>query len=134
MNLDDVAVAIGNACTTNVTGIRKAFDHVPDKITPDAVIVALGEGSFDEDFDGGQTVNWAVLVVVSRTNPATAQSKLRNYCRTSGPTSVKAGIESDQTLAGTVGSVHVKGWDQPEQVTIGGNEYAAIPFIVETID
>lgn len=134
MNLDDVAVALGNAVKTNVSGVRKAFDFVPDSITPPAVIVAMADGTYDEDMDGGQTVNWAVLIVTGRTNVKTAQTTLRNYAATSGSKSIKAAIELDPTLAGTVGSAVVKGWEEPQELEIANIKYIALPFIVETID
>ncbi len=136
MNLDDVARELGNACTNRVTGIRKAYDHVPKKITPPCLIVALGRGEYDESFGGALNVNWRLLLVVSQADAATAQSMIREFCAPTAaisPKSIKAAIEADDTLAGTVDSVMVTGWNEPEHVTIAGTDYAAVEFEADTL-
>ncbi len=137
MNLDDVARELGNACTNRVTGVRKAFDYVPKKITPPAVIIALGKGDHDETFDLSMTVEWTVLVVIGASDAANAQTLLRDFAAPSAdvsPKSLKAAIETDPTLNGTVTSVVVKGWGEPIELDIASTHYAAVPFEVETID
>jgi len=89
-----------------ITGLR-AYDVIPDKVTPPCAIV--GQLDFTFDIDNARGLDQATLdvyVIVQRLDARSGQNKLDDYLG-SGSKSIKTAIEGDRTLGGTVNTLRV---------------------------
>lgn len=130
MNLADVRAGLTSALQT-VPKMR-VYDTFPGQITPPAGVLALGPGSYDEDFDGAVIVNWTAIVLLSRADDPKAQRQLDKYLSTGYGTLVDA-IAADPTLAGTVDSCRILGWADPGTFTIAGIDYIGAEVNIQAI-
>jgi hypothetical protein len=92
-----------------ITGLR-AYDLIPDTVVPPCAVV--GQLDFTFDIDNARGLDQAqvdVLVIVQRFSERAGQDKLDAYLAGSGSTSIKAAIEGDRTLGGTVNTLRVTG-------------------------
>jgi hypothetical protein len=92
-----------------ISGLR-AYDLIPDTVTPPAAVV--GQLDFTFDIDNARGLDQAqvdVLVIVQRFSERSGQDLLDTYLSGSGATSIKAAIEGDRTLGGTVNTLRVTG-------------------------
>jgi len=92
-----------------ISGLR-AYDLIPDTVTPPAAVV--GQLDFTFDIDNARGLDQAqvdVLVIVQRFSERSGQDLLDSYLSGSGATSIKAAIESDRTLGGAVNTLRVTG-------------------------
>lgn len=132
MNLDTVrtelALALGD-----ISGLR-TFAYSPSTLEPPAAVVGQGEITYDATFAGSMTASFGVLVVVSRSDDRNGNSRLNDYLTPTGSGSIKAAIESDPTLNGSVGYVVVNGAAAPSEVEMAGTSYLAVEFEVEAGD
>ena len=117
------------------TGLR-AHSEVPSVLNPPAAVIGLGEGKYD-DFGGSMTVHFGVLIIVSASNARNAQKMLRDYCSTTGPSSVRTALQVDRlSHQGTDLGVDVRvgGWDPPAVIEVGGIEYLGVEFSIEVVE
>jgi hypothetical protein len=92
-----------------ISGLR-AYDLIPDTVTPPAAVV--GQLDFTFDIDNARGLDQAqvdVLVIVQRFSERSGQNLLDTYLAGSGATSIKAAIEGDRTLGGVVNTLRVTG-------------------------
>lgn len=92
-----------------ITGLR-AYDLIPDTVTPPAAVV--GQLDFTFDIDNARGLDQAqvdVLVIVQRFSERSGQNLLDTYLSGAGSTSIKAAIEGDRTLGGAVNTLRVTG-------------------------
>ena len=92
-----------------IKGLR-AYDLIPDTVTPPAAVV--GQLDFTFDIDNARGLDQAqvdVLVIVQRFSERSGQNLLDTYLSGSGSTSIKAAIEGDRTLGGAVNTLRVTG-------------------------
>ena len=92
-----------------ISGLR-AYDLIPDTVTPPAAVV--GQLDFTFDIDNARGLDQAqvdVLVIVQRFSERSGQDLLDLYLSGSGASSIKAAIEGDRTLGGVVNTLRVTG-------------------------
>lgn len=92
-----------------ISGLR-AYDLIPDTVTPPAAVV--GQLDFTFDIDNARGLDQAqvdVLVIVQRFSERSGQNLLDLYLSGSGASSIKAAIEGDRTLGGVVNTLRVTG-------------------------
>ena len=90
--------------------------------TPPCMYVVPDGGDFDQAMGQGLTrCNFIVRAMVSMATEHGAQASLDALCAPSGATSVKAAIEADRTLGGTVSLTNVS------------TELVAIDFVVRVM-
>ena len=92
-----------------IEGLR-VYDLIPDLVTPPCAIV--GQLDFTFDINNARGLDQAqcdVFVIVQRFSERAGQDKLDAYLSGSGTSSIKAAIESDRTLGGTVDTLRVTG-------------------------
>ncbi len=92
-----------------ISGLR-AYDLIPDTVTPPAAVV--GQLDFTFDIDNARGLDQAqvdVLVIVQRFSERSGQDLLDAYLAGSGAGSIKAAIEGDRTLGGAVNTLRVTG-------------------------
>lgn len=131
MNPDTVATNLKTA----LSGIGGTIvEYVPDRVQPPAIILAMGSGTYQTDFDDSMTAEWVAHLIVSRSDDRNAQKRLREHCAPTGTKSVRAAIEADRTLGGAVGDAAVVEWDVPSEIEIAGTTYVSVGFSIEVQD
>lgn len=115
-----------------ITGL-KTYDHIPDSVAVPAGIVGQLDMNFDATFNRGfDSATCTVLLIVGRMSEQAAQAKLDGYLAGSGATSVKAAIEADATLSGSVQTVRVASATSGS-VQVAGNDYLAYRYVIDLI-
>lgn len=128
MTPNGVRAGLGTALDT-ITGLR-AFDYVPDSLSPPAAVVEPLEIDYDEAMRRGLDVYRAyILVIVGRMSDRSSQDRLDAYVAGSGSSSVKAALESDKTLGGACSTLQVTS-ARPREVVVSGVNMIAYRFEV----
>lgn len=128
MTPNGVRAGLGTALDT-ITGLR-AFDYVPDSLSPPAAVVEPLEIDYDEAMQRGLDVYRAyILVIVGRMSDRSSQDRLDAYVAGSGASSVKAALESDKTLGGACSTLQVTS-ARPREVVVSGVNMIAYRFEV----
>lgn len=130
MNIDEVLDKLG-AAVGAIDGLR-VTDYAADSIKPPAAVIPP-PASIDYDAaksDGLHTVTFEVFVLIQTTDARVVRKLLTAYQSTTGAKSIKAAIEADPTLDGTVDTTQVTSCDVRE-VAVAGLEYLAAIFTVE---
>lgn len=131
---------------TDVQGIREAIQTrlatidglrahaiVPSSIVAPAAVVRRQATIFDSTMGGeSDDLTFAVTVFVEWTNERVAQQALDAYLDSTGTKSIKAAIEGDATLDGTVGYARVTSVDEDRVAEWDNVKYLAADLIVET--
>lgn len=117
-----------------ITGLR-AHDTVPGTVNPPAAIVEPSPPFTYHEAMGSTsplaTFRFRVHVLVTAVSDRAGQDKLDAYCSTSGASSVRAAIEGDRTLGGTVADCVVLTCDEYGTAEAGSNTYYSATFTVE---
>lgn len=106
MNVSSVRDGLKTRLQT-ISGLR-VWDVIPDQVTPPGAVV--GQLDFTFDIDNARGVDLAnvdIYVIVQRMDARSGQNKLDGYLAGSGSSSIKAAIEGDRTLGGTVNTLRV---------------------------
>ena len=91
----------------DIDGLR-VFDFMPDVITPPCAIIGQLDFTYDlNNARGLDQANVDVFVIVQRFAERNAIVNLDKYLAGSGDYSIKAAIESDQTLGGACNTLRV---------------------------
>lgn len=113
----------------NITGLR-VYDTIPDNVIPPAAVIGQLSLDFDLVFQrGADSATCDVIVIAGRMSERSAQDYLDNLLQSTGTSSVKTKIETDQTLGGSVTSVRVSR-AEPVSITVSGVEMLAYRFQV----
>lgn len=133
MIIADVVEAIVEQLVADLPDDYQVYNHNPYAITTPAVLVAPNPSSFDEDFDGGWTLNLAVIVLLSHTgNAADVQRRLWEHAQPSGDLSLRAILDDiDLDALTDVDELVVTGFEAPGRFELGGTEYAGVQVNVE---
>ena len=116
-----------------ISGLRvSAF--VPDNPTPPIAVVLPTTVTFDSSFNRGMDAfTFEVTIIASRTSERNAQNVLDGYCNSTGATSIKAAVEVDKTLGGSVMDCRVTEMSTYGPLAIGDVTYMAATFTVVAI-
>lgn len=114
----------------NITGLR-VYDTIPENLVPPGLIVGQLSITWDLVFArGADSATVDLILVAGRMSDRAAQDYLDSLLTPSGNTSIKAKVEADQTLGGTVTSVRcVRA--EPIPVSSSGVEMLAYRYSVE---
>jgi hypothetical protein len=119
-----------NANLATIPGLR-TVENVPDIVNPPAAVVALETIEYDGTFQNGlTTLNFNVFVVVSRASERMAQRKLNQFVAPTGTYSVKAAVESNRSLDGTVADLRVRSVNNIGSLELDTQEYMAAEFVL----
>jgi hypothetical protein len=131
-------IAAIRTAMANAVGAIAGMQHWP--IVPGSIVApafAAGEVTIDYDrtFKGGQAAGLTEMLVKGRLYAATAdtptgQATLDSFLTPSGALSVKAAIEADLTLAGTVRTLRVERVHGYAVYSVGGTDYYGAQFDV----
>ena len=78
------------------------------------------------------TTTFRIILIVSRVAEKQAQKNLDAYCATTGSSSIKAAIEGDKTLGGSVFDCRVTEMRNYGQIPVGDVTYLGCEFVVLT--
>jgi len=128
--IKDVREALANA-VKSVRGLDRCTPYLPEQVNPPQAFIRLAV-----DYDlvmgrNGDTYNYTVVVIVSRTPDRASQALLDSICEPSGDTSLKTVVEADTALADLVDDVIVKSASDLRSIPIGAVDYLGIEFDVE---
>lgn len=125
---DALASRLGTITGLNVYSTFPAVPQAP------CVIVQPTTGDYDLSLaNGGETMNFdLVLLAIQIASPFdVAQDAIDPYLDRSGSTSLRATINADVSLGGTVHTCRVKGWQNYGTINLGGSEYLGAKLAVE---
>lgn len=119
-----------NANLATIPGLR-TVENVPDIVNPPAAVVSLDTIEYDGTFQNNlTTLNFTIFVVVSRASERMAQRKLNQFVAPSGQYSVKAAVESNRSLDGTVADLRVRSVNNIGSLELDTQEYMAAEFVL----
>lgn len=135
--------AIRDGLKTNletISGLR-VWEYVTGTVAVPAAVIVPGDGGRGRraiDYDqtmgrGSDMFMFTILVLVSDAVERTSVDELDAYLAGSGASSVKAAVESDETLGGIVGWTNVQGVQDYGRIQYGGQTYLGAEFIVEVM-
>jgi hypothetical protein len=130
--------AIRNGLATNlatITGLRVPAE-IPDNPQPPTALLRPESIEYNNSFSkasGTHTYTWVVLVIVGRASERMAQKTLDEYADPRSSDSIKAAIESDQTLDGAALDCRVTEMRGYQVLPIGENQYLGAEFVVTII-
>lgn len=104
-----LATAVGT-----ISGL-KAEQYWPDVMHFPVAIPMPASEDYLITFDDATDIEMFLVVLAGPAQAGghvTAQKKLDGYLAMSGPSSIRAALEADPTLGGTVDNLAVAGWDQ----------------------
>lgn len=111
-----------------ITGLR-SFASQPEQISPPIAYPVLNTVNFHRAFQGGLvTTEWSIIVIVGRYTDARAHVLLDGFLSTSGATSVRAAVEGDKTLGGTVQTLVLSSGASIMPQTQGDAEFLMVRF------
>tara|TARA_R110002020_G_scaffold298258_3_gene514130 strand:+ start:177 stop:584 length:408 start_codon:yes stop_codon:yes gene_type:complete len=129
--------SIRNGIATNLGNISSLFvyGYVPDSIEPPTAVVGVVESvEYDTSMArGADTYEIPVLLYVSRVDAQDSQETLDTYLASTGANSIKAQVESDQTLGGSAMSCRVVEASNYGVYTINDIEYLGVEFEVSVV-
>lgn len=133
MDLSGIRSGIQTRLKTITALAKRAHALWPDQITCPAALVKPLALEFSQSFAQATLVTFEVILLAA---PAQAgfergQTALDDYLDETGASSIKAAIEGDLTLGGTVDWVHVARWRDYGIVDVNGVEYWGVTFDVE---
>jgi len=95
-------------------------------------VLALGPGTYEDDFDGAVTVTWTAVLLPSRADDGGAEQALDKYLFDRIRTIIDA-INTDPTLSDSVDSCRVVGWNEPATFTVAGIDYIGAEINIECV-
>lgn len=127
--VSEAATGIKNQLNT-IAGLR-CFDYIPDNFQPPMAMVAIDSVEYHQAFGGGDPVyNFNVTVVVARTAERNAFLRLDGFLSWDSPTSIRAAIEADKTLNGTIQNCFVPSAGDISAIQINDATYLSVVFNV----
>ncbi len=134
MNLTAIRQGIQTNLKT-INGLR-CYDVWPDQLNCPAAIVRPVQGDFHQTAGDDPRILFEVTMLVAPIEQGfvRGQNKLDAYLGESGADSVKAAIEADSTLNGTVEDVIVRRWRDYGPMEVAGiGEYIGVKFDLEVV-
>lgn len=113
-----------------VPGLR-CHPRMPDTIAPPAAVVLRRETRYNPAVDVGADLTLAVRLYLSISNAEGSQDKLDDYLAPAGTLSLRAAIDADPTLGGTVQWATATGAEAEGLVDVKGMDYISADLIVE---
>jgi hypothetical protein len=127
------AVADGiKAALATVSGLR-TFAYQPEQLNPPTAYPELTQVQYHRTMALGlQQMDWLIHIVVGRYTDRTAFALLDSYLSATGAQSIRAAIENDRTLGGTVQTLILSLAADVTSLTNADAEYLQIQFNLTT--
>lgn len=134
-----MATALQAVTVPNTSSALRTHALLPDQVTAPAAVILPGDPAIEYDLvmgdaahgTGADTLNFIVLVLVSRASERIAQDALDAYMNPTGTASVKTALEG--TLSGAAVDCSVVSVARPAFETYGADEYLGIRFTVQVL-
>lgn len=128
--ISDIANGLREALR-QIPGLR-VMDYLPDQVNPPMAVMSISDVTFHRAFSGGDCVyGFVVSLIVARASERIGQDRLDAFTSFDGPQSVRAAIESDQTLGGVCQTLLVERAGNIQTVTLADNvNYLSVDFTV----
>lgn len=125
------AIRSGLVANLNTIPGLRADAYPVDNPNPPVALVELDSVEYDQAMKGGLTLyNFLITVIVGRAAEREQQRKLDLYLQPTGEQSVKAGVESDRSLSGTVQDLRVVSAGSTGSIQLNDQTYLAAEFTV----
>lgn len=125
------AIRAGLVANLNTIPGLRADAYLVDNPNPPVALVELDSVEYDQAMKGGLTLyNFLVTVIVGRAAEREQQRKLDLYLQPTGEQSVKAGVESDRSLSGTIQDLRVVSAGSTGSIQLNDQTYLAAEFTV----
>ena len=124
-----VATAIATKLAT-ISGLR-TYTYQPEQVTPPVAYPELTQVVYHRTMGKGTALTqmeWLIHVIVGRYTDRTAHDLLDQYLSATGAKSVRAAIESDDTLGGVVQAIILSTSADITSLTSGDAEFLQIQF------
>lgn len=113
-----------------ISGLR-AYSELRDEVSYPAAMVNLDSVEYDGAMRGGLTTyTFSITLIVGRAAERSMARKLDAYLQPTGEQSVKAGVESDRTLAGECYDLRVESAQSVGSIQMNDQTYLAAEFTV----
>ena len=123
-----IATALANVLKNN--GIR-AVSYLGDQVNPPVALIAtetvIYHGAFSQ-YGGLADHMFTLFLILARTDDRSTFKALDGYMSNTGPTSLRAILETDQSLGGIAAGVIVMRAGPPVSLSVQGVEYVSCPF------
>ncbi len=129
-DLANIAAGLKTRLAT-ITGLR-ALDKIPGNITAPCAWPQPVSEEYDDTFEGDTTILFRVVIAAGAISDIErAQTVLMGYLAPSGTGSIKAAIEADITLSGSVDSCRVLRWHDYGLLEMGALQFVGALLDVE---
>lgn len=113
-----------------VDGLR-VIEFIPDSLNPPMATVGVDNVTYHSAFGANPVYMFTVNVVVARASDRIAQQRLDNFLSYDGEGSIRAAIEKDPTLCGTVSTCQVVSGGNIISLNVQEVIYLSVEFNVE---
>lgn len=114
-----------------IDGLRVS-EFIPDSLNPPLATVAVDGVQYHTAFGhNNPRYNYTVSVVVARSSDRIAQQRLDAYLSATGGQSIRAAIEADPTLCGTVQTCQVVSGGNIVTLSVNDVVFLFVEFVVE---
>jgi len=133
MDVAAIRVALANA-VSGITGLQH-WPYIPGQLVAPAWVAGEVTIDYDRTFRGGQAAGLTEMLIKGRLYAGTAdtptgQAALDAFLAPAGASSIKAAVEADLTLAGTVRTLRVERVHSYAVYTVAGTDYYGAQFDV----
>jgi len=123
--VSQVAAGLATRLAT-ISGLRTSA-YQPDQLNPPQGFPVLTDVEYHRAMGGGDVVmRFDVVVIVGRYVDRLAHDRLDAYLSYSGASSLRAALEGDKTLGGTVQTLNVEGGTSIETVAVAEGDYLQV--------
>ncbi len=135
MDLSAIRDGLKTRLATITSLANRCHDVWPDSVNVPAALVKPVSLEFHESFGDATVGTFEVVLLAAALDQgfARGQDTLDAYLNETGTSSVKAAIEGDKTLGGTVDDCTVLRWHDYGQIVVNGVSYLGVIFDVEVI-
>ena len=123
----DIQNALATALAT-IPGLRVA-DHLPEQVAPPMAVIQLQTVTYHRAMAGGLSEwRYVVSLIAGRMGDRAAQRQMDGWLSYGGPQSVRAAVETDQTLDGNASTLIVDEMITVRPLTVGDAAYTTCEF------
>lgn len=128
---NDAAIRTGlKTRLETITGLS-VYKFVPAQINVPAAVISRRSTRFDATMaDGSDDWEYVVTVLVGWAEQEVGQAAMSGYLARTGSTSIKAAIETDESLGGAVDFAHVREAGEEEIRQYNEIPYLSVDFII----
>lgn len=126
MSLSDISD--GLVKTIKIPGLKVfGVKNLPDKISPPAIVVVLGETPYHRTFGSNPyptDPTWRIIVLLGNQDTPSAVNRMLDYIEPGGKSSIVKQVEDDPTLVGTCSGAIVT-----RNFGLGVTNWGGIPYL-----